>query len=820
MRAYFILFLTFISFLIKAQHTTTSSEIYHKMQKLNVLGNVLYLAAHPDDENTRFIAYTSNELLYNTSYMSLTRGSGGQNLIGPEIRDALGVIRTQELLQARKVDGGKQYFSRANDFGYSKTSTETMQIWDSTAVMEDIVWIIRYLRPDVIVLRFPPDSRGGHGHHTASAMMGIKAYELAADKNVFPEQLKKVSTWQVKRVVTNTGRWWDPDVSADDEGITAIDIGSYSELLGTSMNEIAAHARSQHKSQGFGTSPTRGEQLEYFEHQIGTDAKENIFEDIDDSWARVKGSKKIQELINSLLKDFKIDKPQASIPQLLEIRKEVSQLKDPFWKRVKLEEIDELIADCAGLFMEATAEDFSGTPNDSIKVQFQLLSRASEDVSIVSIASPELSSLHDINKKLAVNKNELLEYSYYVNNLPYTQPHWLKESGTLGMYKINGDKTLQTAAETGPSLQFKVTLSIANTPLIYTIPLEYKTNDPVKGEQKRAFIITPPVVVNFPETIHLFPGEVKKDISFTVKAEKDKVKGTLTFNSPSGWHMDQTSWEIALDKKGEEAVYIVSMTPTKEAENGYLEAVITTVEGTFTSSLQTIAYDHIPTQVMLPKAQTQLVYIDLKTTDIKIGYMEGAGDMVMDNLKTIGYDVDLLTEDDLNQEKLKEYNTIILGIRKLNVDHRVDFQMPALLEYVKNGGTLLIQYNTSHRLKTDNIGPYPLTLSRDRVTEEDAEVTILHPKHPVFNYPNKITEADFDNWVQERGLYFPNEWDKRYEALISWHDINETPKEGSLLVAEYGEGHYIYTGISFFRELPAGVPGAFRLLVNLISLGN
>ncbi len=282
------------------------------------------------------------------------------------------------------------------------------------------------------------------------------------------------------------------------------------------------------------------------------------------------------------------------------------------------------------------------------------------------------------------------------------------------------------------------------------------------------------------------------------------------------WKKDN---KIDLKNKGEEQKIETILKPTSEAINGELTAILKVNDRECNQSLKTIAYDHIPTQIYMPKAKVQLVYIDLVKKGEKVGYINGAGDVIPEALRNVGYEVMELSENDLELDNLKQFDAIVLGIRALNTNERINFYMPKLLAYCKNGGNLILQYNTSHRVKTENFAPYPLKLSRDRVTEEDAEVTFLKPEHPVLNTPNKITPKDFEAWVQERGLYFPNEWDEQYEAILSWHDKGEEAKKGSLLVAKYGEGYYVYTGISFFRELPAGVPGAYRLLVNLISLG-
>ena len=797
----------------------SSSEIYQKIQKLNVLGNVLYLAAHPDDENTRFIAYCANEKLYNTSYLSLTRGDGGQNLVGTEIREELGIIRTQELLAARRVDGGNQYFSRANDFGYSKTPEETLAIWDKDKILADVVWIIRKLKPDVIVCRFPTDGGGGHGHHTASALLGVEAFKKAADATNFTEQLKYVDTWQAKRIVVNTGRWWNPDISADDPGVVAEDIGQYNALLGTSCNEIAAKSRTMHKSQGFGSTGTRGGQLEYFEHLDGEPAYKTLFSGFNTSWSRLKGQGYIGKFIDEIIANFDLNAPEKSITALITLNKELLKLADDFWKTKKIAEVEELIKQCAGLYLEAKSNHYWATAGDSVNVDFELISR-NADFKLKSIKAVSYGYTQSFTDVLRANENLEKKHQFLLPaTLASSQPYWLQKEGTLGTYNVSDQLTIGKP-ENDAAITYQVVLDYNGTELIYNVPLVYKWNDPVKGELYRPFAIVPPVFVNFKEEAQLFSDLDDRVIELTIKGTGKNIDAKLNLLAPKGWEISKSSFDISLNKAGEEQVVKVVIRPTTKAQLGDLIATLTFKNESYNYALKTIQYDHIPAQLYMPKAKVKLVYMDIKKKGSKVGYYAGAGDVTVEALTNVGYLVDELTEADLTDENLKQYDAIVLGIRAINVNDRIGFAMPKLLKYCENGGTLVLQYNTRHRLKTDEFAPFSLKLSKDRVTEEDAEVIFLKPEHVVLNSPNKITKADFEGWVQERGLYFPNEWDEKYDAILSWHDKGEEAKTGSLLVTKYGKGHYVYTGISFFREFPAGVPGAYRLFVNLISLGN
>lgn len=803
----------------------SSAEIYQQIKKLGVLGNVLYLAAHPDDENTRFIAYCANEKLYNTGYLSLTRGDGGQNLIGTQIREELGIIRTQELIAARRTDGGKQFFSRANDFGYSKTPEETLEIWDKEKILSDVVWVIRKFKPDVIVCRFPTDGGGGHGHHTASALLGVEAFEKAADRNYFPEQLSLVDAWQAKRIVVNTGRWWNPDISANDEGVVAEDIGKFNPFLGTSYNELAAISRTQHKSQGFGSMSDRGEYLEYFEHLKGEQAEESLFDGVDHLWTRLfdnKGDERLKEIIRwhkIIINEYDYEHPENSIPSLLSLKKVIHQVDDKFWKRKKLAEIQVLIKQCAGLYLEAVADDYWAVNGDSIKVKFELTARNDAGFKLERLVLSNNLNVEEFDEKLVKNQKLEFERTYHIKDLPVSQPYWLEKEGTLGTYAVDEQFKIGQA-ENFPAMMFVAGLVLDSFELNYGIPVVYKWRDPVKGELHRPFVIVPPTFVNFKEETQLFSDLNGREIELTVKATTENVNAQLDLTAPQGWVLSKKQFDLQFTKKGEEQKVKLTLKPTATAQLGDLTAELTIDGKTYNNALKTIEYDHIPTQVYMPKSKAKLVYMNIKKKGNKVGYFAGAGDVTVEALTNVGYQVDELAEADITPENLKQYDAVVLGIRAVNVNHRMPFIMPKLLKYCEEGGTLILQYNTAHRLKTEKFGPYPLKLSRDRVTEEDAEVTFLKPNHKVLNTPNKITKQDFDGWVQERGLYFPNEWDDKYEAILSWYDKGEEAKNGSLLVAKYGKGHYVYSGISFFREFPAGVPGAYRLFVNLISLGN
>lgn len=821
MRRIYLLLLFCFAFTAEAQkpEKPNAAEILLKLKKLNFLGNALYVAAHPDDENTRLIAYLANERLANTAYLSLTRGDGGQNLVGPEIREALGVIRTQELLAARRIDGGQQYFTRANDFGYSKSAKETQEIWNREQVLSDVVWVYRNFRPDVIITRFPPNEKAGHGHHTTSAIMAEEAMKIAGDKSKYPDQLQYVTSWEPKRLYMNTGRWWNPDISSETEGVLTIDVGGYSPLLGKSYSEIAALSRSQHKSQGFGSSGSRGEQLEFLEYMAGHKAEKDIFEGIDTSWKRVKGGEKIGNIIDEAISAYDPTEPAAIMPQLLAARAEIAKLNDEYWRSLKLKQVDDLIKSVMGLFLEVVADDYSVTPGDRIALSVEVINRSAFPATLKQV---KYNALADTLVQANLPENVDLTFKTSVDipeNKAYSIPYWLKEPGTLGTYNVN-DLQLIGKPDNGPAIPVLFVMEIGGQEIEYTTPVVYKWNDPVKGEQYRPFVITSPIFVNISEPVYIFPDNQSKAVDIVMKAGKADVSGKVKLQVPEGWKVSPTEHDYNLAVKGEERRFSFTLTPPDEQSTGVIKAVAEMNGKTYSNSLVTIDYDHIPTQLLMPEANAQAVKIDIKKRGDIVGYIHGAGDAIPAALREIGYEVWEMKEEEVTAGNLSGLDAVILGVRALNTNDRVIFYMDDLLEYVKNGGTLIVQYNTNFRLKTENFAPYPLSLSRDRVTDETAAVKILKPNHPAMSIPNKITEKDFEGWVQERGLYFPDKWDENYTALLSSKDEGEPAKEGGLLVTKYGEGYFVYTGYSWFRELPAGVPGAYRVFVNLVSLGN
>lgn len=815
--------------------TWSSSDIYRGIKKLNVLGSVLYIAAHPDDENTRLISHFSSGLGINTAYLSMTRGDGGQNLIGTEIEELLGVIRTQELLAARRIDGGHQMFTRANDFGYSKNPDETLRIWNKDEVLADVVWAIRKWQPDVIINRFDHNSAGKtHGHHTASAMLSMEAFDLAADPNAYPEQLKYVSPWQPRRLFFNTSWWFygsqEKFEAADKSKMLTVDAGKYYPLIGKSNNEIAAESRSMHKSQGFGSAGSRGESFEYLDLLKG-DFPQNskdpqftglsLFEGIDITWSRVPGGVPIGDLIKRIQKDFDHENPAASVSQLVQVYNMIVRLPDSYWKREKLEETETLITACMGLFVEAVASSHSATPGQEVELTIEAINRSTvpcvlQAVRYIPTKVDTLMSLDlSFNKDFSWKRQLILPPS-----LSYTNAYWLNDTWELGMYKVQ-DQQLRGLPETPRNFKVQFRFLVDNQPFALEREVVFKRDDDVKGEVYQPFEVMPPVFVNFPKEVYMLTTDEPRPIEVVVKSGASNVNGQLTLAVPQGWRFEPEEQSFNLKLKGEEQTLSFRLFPPSEESEGRIFPVATVGGHQYTKSLVRIGYEHIPPQTLLLNPKTRVVKVDLKKAGDKVAYIMGAGDNIPESLREIGYTVDVLEDRDITPENLEKYDAVVLGVRAYNTEERLKFHQPKLLEYVNQGGTMIVQYNTSFSLTVpvDEIAPYKLRISRDRVTVEEAEMRFLLPNSEVLNFPNKITERDFEGWVQERGLYFPSEWGPEFEAVLSCNDPGEPARNGSLLVAEYGKGHYVYTGLSFFRELPRGVPGAYRLFANLISLG-
>ncbi len=819
-RLHFISLLVFFTTGVAAQ-TSSSAEIYLGLKKLNVLGSVLYVAAHPDDENTRLLTWLSKEGLYRTGYLSLTRGDGGQNLIGNEQGIELGLIRTQELLAARRIDGAEQYFTRAYDFGYSKTPVETFEKWNKEKVLADVVWVIRQTQPDVIITRFPTTGEGGHGHHTASAILANEAFTAAADKNKFPEQLKWVQPWQAKRIVWNTFNFGSNNTQKDDQ--LKIDVGAYNAVLGRSYGEIAADSRSQHKSQGFGVPRSRGEALEYFTTTGGAQPKTDLFENITTDWSRIAGSENTQKLIQKIINEYDFVAPQQSVPQLVALYKNISALPKSYWQQQKKQEVESLIEQASGLFLEAYTTEPFVAQTDSVRMNFSINNRLGSSVILKVVSVAKKDTL--FNTTLLPNRNLIFIQALYVSDsIPVTQPYWLEEKMNEGSFTIN-DQTNIGKPDVQPAFIARFLVSIGGEDFVFSKPVKFKYTDPVRGELYQPFIVIPPLLVTASPSLFIQKaGSPNKDkIIITAKANKTITATNTSVNLQVEGGKTATQTASLNSRKGATAQYefrVPIFNNKKEAAQAIPFLKIDTAKKAYNLAQSSISYEHIPNINYFYTDAVKLLAPDIKTAGKKIGYITGAGDKVPEALTGMGYEVTLLGNEELEITDLQNFDAIITGVRAYNTNDWMGNHYSKLMTYVENGGNLIVQYNTSNNIGTvkSKIGPYNFTISRNRITNEGAAVTFIDPAHPVLNFPNRITVIDFNGWIQERSIYDAINFDKAFTPVFSMADPGEKADSGSLIIAKLGKGYFTYTGLVFFRELPAGVPGAYRLLANIIAL--
>ena len=804
----------------------TSADIYLRLKKLNVLGTVLYVAAHPDDENSRLIAYMASERLYRTGYMSMTRGDGGQNLIGDEQGVELGLIRTQEMLAARRVDGAEQFFSRAFDFGFSKSTQEALKTWDEQKILSDLVWVIRKFQPDVIITRFPPDSRAGHGHHSASAVLAHEAFTAAADPNRFPEQFKYgVKPWQAKRLLWNSFNFGGLNTTSEDQ--MKIDVGGFNPILGKSYGELAAESRTNHKSQGAALTPARGESMDYFTLVAGDPAPHDPMEGVVTTWDRVPGGDKIAGMIDKVIKDFSLSAPEKSVPGLVAVYTALLYLPDGYWKTQKLNEMVELIKDCSGLWMEAVTGNPYVAQGDPLTVSLVLNNRLAADIVTVQIRvaasgtagvggrAAEFDTLW--SHRLEGNKNFSFSKTIPVPaDEPVTQPYWLAEPMSPGHFNVS-DQRLIGNPGIAPAYEATFVLAFNGQGMVFTIPVQYKYTDPVKGERYEPLTVVPRVTVKLDPTLLVFGDKKIKSVAAeeqnrAIQAhypymDLSPVTG-FTFPIPEAEPFTPGHRDLEVKPDGN-AMGIFTSNLLLD-ENGRKDTAL---------EMHTIAYDHIPRIDYFRPATATFMLTDLKTAGHRIGYIEGAGDKVPAALEQMGYEVVMLKERDIVGGNLGQFDAIIAGVRAYDVHPWLVARHNVLMQYVKEGGNLVVQYNRDALGQVKStIGPYPFAIANLRVTDESAKVDFLLPEHKVLNEPNKITDKDFDGWIQERGIYFAGQTDTAYHAVLSMKDPGESEQKGSLVIANYGKGVFVYTGLVFFRELPAGVPGAYRLMANIIAL--
>ena len=798
--------------------------ILHELESFRQMGSVLFIAAHPDDENTELLAYLARGRNYRTAYLSLTRGDGGQNVLGPDLGDKLGVARTQELLAARRIDGAHQFFSRAIDFGFSKNYQETLNVWDKQEVLSDIVRVIREFRPDVLITRFSPNPGGTHGHHTTSALLAMEAFKLAGDRAAFPEQ--KLEPWQPKRIMWNVSTFQKDKIAAT--SVLKIDAGGKDPVSGETFHEIAGAGRAMHKTQGFDGYRLPGgadeHRLESFQLLDGAPATNDILDGVDTTWNRVRGGSEIEQSVDEIIAKFDTKDPAASVPALLKLSSLLSALpKKDSVVAEKQAQLDRILQECLGLKVETTIAQSDMVPGEPMKLHISasIHAKTPDNTAVrwIAVRYPELKK--EISKGINLHLNQTSSFDSVETlptTTPLTQPYWLRFEGTPGMFHVDDPKLIGTA-ENSPSFPIEDVFQIAGqTLVIHDEPVQVIT-DSLGSQIRRRLDVIPPVSLRFISDVVVMTPGTSRTVEVEMKASRVNSAGTLQLEAPPDWKVEPKKYSFDLARAGQAAQYKFTITAPLKSETSKITASAEMHGVRYCNQRQEINYPHIPRQLLQPPALVRAVSLELATRGHTIGYLPGAGDTLPENLQQMGYAVKILDDANLTAKELQGLDAVVIGVRAFNVRTNIAAALPALFAYVENGGTVIAQYNRPDKLKADKIAPYDLHISAERVTDEKAAVTFLAPENPILNTPNKITNADFDGWVQERGLYFPNQWDEHFVPILACSDPGEPPLKGGLLVAQYGKGYYIYTGLGFFRQLPAGVSGAYRLFANMVSIG-
>lgn len=837
------------------------------LRRLQTIASVLHTAAHPDDESTDLLAYLARGLGARVAYLSLNRGEGGQNGIGPELGESLGVLRTEELLAARKLDGAEQYFTRAFDFGFTRSADETLQKWNKEEILGDMVRVIRTLRPLVIVNGFSGTPRDGHGQHQVAGLLTPAAIKAAADARRFPEQIKEgLQPWHVLKFYQ---RVFEPGKTP----VATFDVGKFDPVLGRSYAELAAEGRSKHRSQDFGMIQMRGSVLRAFwrqESKVDAPEKEtSLFDGIDVSLTGIayfagEGANakrllrplaRIKEIAAQALAEYQPQEPLGITPKLAEGLREVRALRrqlealdaepratvDALLARKEAEFADALIK-AHGVVVDALSNTEIVTPGEALEVTANIyIGNGPKPAGVNGKDAVRLSAPQNWRvEPLEVEADQPQTPSPFFrgreradiaarfrvsvpNNEPPTEPYWLARPRTREQF--DWDKMMPvTLPFAPPRLSARVELTLAGERVTINQPVEYRYADKTFGEFRRELKVAPaltlivrPSLLVMPQGAQGATREVSVEITHNARRA---TNGTLKLVAPPGWKVEGDNPSLSFVRPGEKASRRFRVTPPADAGGTFKLRAVAAADGReYTSGYTAVAYPHIETHFIYHPAETKAEVFDVKVAaGLKVGYVPGSGDDTVAALEQLGVNVKTIDEAELASGDLSVYDTIILGIRVYEVRDDVVANNKRLLDYVNNGGTLIVQYNKQEFVTRGQLAPYPVKMAGGlRVTDETAPVKILAPDHPLFNFPNKITDEDWKGWVQERGLYFLSEWDAHYTPLLASSDEPGKELRGGQLIADYGKGHYIFTAYAWFRQLPAGVPGAYRMLANLVS---
>ncbi len=814
------LLLTGLSSGSRAADPPSAAAILQDLHSFNELGSVLHIAAHPDDENTQLITYLVRGRGCRTAYLSITRGDGGQNLLGPEFGETLGVLRTQELLSARRLDGGRQFFTRAIDFGFSKDAYKTLETWGHQEVLGDVVRVIRTFQPDLIITKFSTMPSGTHGHHTASGILGVEAFTAAADPKAYPEQLNNLAPWKAKRVLLNGGGF-----GAKAGGKLQLDVGGTDSELNISFGEIAGRSRAMHKTQGFGNfgggagGGKKGGRTESFQVVEGVPATKDIFEGIDTTWGRIKGGAVIGTLTEKAITQFDAKNPAGSVPVLLEISKNLANLPDGMLVNEKRVDFERILAACLGLQVETAIAEAEVVAGETLKLRHTATLRANVPVRWVATRYPRggkaVASAIDLRPNEPSSRESVQTLAA---NTPLSQPYWLREDHGVGMYKV-ADPNLIGRPENPPVFPVEHVFDIGGQVLMIADEPMQRLPGEKNKETRRRMEVIPPVALHFTSNVALVPPGGRRPVTVEVTAYRTGIVGQVSLDVPSGWSVSPPEQQIQLKAIGDKSAVTFNVTAPAAAATGSIQACALIGGIAATTGRLDLHYDHLPRLLLQPPARLKTLGLDLAIHGQNVGYLPGAGDSVAECLTEMGYKVRMLTGKDLTPEGLRGLDAVVTGVRAFNTRKDLTAGIPALFAFVEKGGNLIVQYNRPNGLLISKLLPFDLGLSQSRVTDKDAKITFLAPEHPAMNTPNKITVADFEGWVQERAIYFPSQWDKRFTPLLACNDPGDAPQKGGLLVGQHGKGYLVYTSYSWFRQLPEGVPGAYRIFANLVSLG-
>ncbi|RZJ85992.1 MAG: PIG-L family deacetylase, partial [Chryseobacterium sp.] len=725
-----------------------------------------------------------NDQNVETGYLSLTRGDGGQNLLGTEQGAALGLIRTHELLEARKLDGAQQFFTRAIDFGFSKNTTDTFKQWDENSITADVVWVIRKFRPDVIICRFPPTAAAGHGQHAASAVLAEKAFKLAGDKTAFPEQLKYVNVWQPQRLLWNTFRFGSVNTTAENQ--LKVTVGQYDAQLGMGYGELAGLSRSLHKSQGAGTQSVAGIRTEYFSHVLGEPAKATLFDGVNQTFT-TKGNADIDQSLDKIISDFNFNQPELSLPALFVLRKKVMALNDLNLKKDKIKSLDNIILSCAGFMGEVVTNQAEAVAGENYNFRLNLISRAENAVVLENVKW--LSQSESFNRKLSKDSLITIEHQLQIPaDAALTEPYWLaKPAKDAATFSVPND-TLIGLPEADSPLNVSLSLKIGSEKFQVNLPLSFKKLDPVRGDVVEGLRIIPALELKFTQPLYLVKENEDLHLSLNIKVNSNKKFNSGKVNLMYKGEQLGSADVKSLNGKDNTINYVIPKAKfaTINSNRLQLDANFVADGVTYNKKQILIQYPHLSSLQYFAPATVVVMKGDIQAKVKKLGYIQGAGDFIPEFLRIAGIQVDVLKDEDFygnldeaggngNQNKLSQYDAIVMGVRANNTEKKLGRWMPFLWFYVKAGGNLVMQYNTNQDTTVDQMGMYNFSIANKRVTEENAAVKFLNPNHKLLNFPNKITADDFNGWVQERGAYFPDQWDAAYEPLFEMHDTGEEP---------------------------------------------